>query len=57
MPVRDKLKVSVIVVALTALLTLWQGSPVRADFAIVVAAFSGIALLVLWLFPESGVRE
>jgi hypothetical protein len=57
MPARHKFSVSVLVVLLTAALVLWQGSPLRPDLANVVIAFAGISLLVLWLFPETGVRE
>jgi hypothetical protein len=57
MPVRHKFTVSAAVVGVTAVLTLWQGSPVRPDFSNIVIAFSIISLLILWLFPESGIRE
>jgi hypothetical protein len=57
MPARHKFAVSVLVILLTAVLVLWQGSPLRPDLANVVIGFAAVSLLVLWLFPESGVRE
>jgi hypothetical protein len=57
MPARHKFSVSVLAVLLTAVLVLWPGSPLRPDLAAVVIGFAGVSLLVLWLFPETGVRE
>jgi hypothetical protein len=57
MPARHKFAVSIAAVLLTALLVLWQGSPLRPDLANFLIGFAVVSLLVLWLFPETGVRE
>lgn len=57
MPARDKFWISVLAAVLTGFLVLWPGTPIRSDLTSVVVVFAAVSLLVLWLFPESGVRE
>jgi hypothetical protein len=57
MPARHKFAVSVVAVILTAVLVFWQGSPLRPDLANFLIGFAVVSLLVLWFFPETGVRE
>ncbi|MBI3435850.1 MAG: hypothetical protein HY056_12350 [Proteobacteria bacterium] len=57
MPRIHKAFVTAIVILVTGVLALWQGSPIRADFVAVMIGFALASIVVLWVFPETSVRK
>jgi len=43
-----------VIVLLAAGLSLWSGSPIRADQVWVVLTISAVAIAVIWTFPKAG---
>ena len=43
-----------VIVALAAIVSLWSGSPVRADQVWLVLAIAAGTVTVIWTFPKAG---
>jgi len=54
MPNDVKAVLSVLVLAVAAVLAYWSGSPVRADFSTFVVVTAFFMVVAMWIFPEAG---
>jgi membrane protein YdbS with pleckstrin-like domain len=57
MPNDVKAVVSLVVLAVAALLAYWSGSPIRPDFSTFVMVTAVFMVVAMWIFPEAGVKK
>jgi hypothetical protein len=57
MPNDVKTAVSIVVLAVGALLAYWSGSPVRHDYANAVMGTAAFMVVAMWIFPEAGGKK
>jgi hypothetical protein len=49
-----KISLTAVIALLAAILSLWSGSPVRADQIWLVVAIAAGMVVVMWTFPKAG---
>jgi hypothetical protein len=57
MPNDVKAVLSIITLAVAAILAYWSGSPVRPEFSTFVMVTAVFMVGAMWLFPEAGVKR
>lgn len=57
MPNDVKAAVSVLVLIIAAVLSFWNGSPVRSEFSTFVMVTAIFMIVAMWIFPEAGVKK
>jgi hypothetical protein len=57
MPNDVKAVLSVVALAVAAMLAYWSGSPVRPEFATFLMVTAVLMVAAMWVFPEAGVKK
>lgn len=57
MPNDVKTIVSLVVLAVGAVLAYWSGSPIKPGFATYIMITAAFMVVAMWMFPEAGVKK
>jgi hypothetical protein len=57
MPNDVKAILSVLTIAVAALLAYWSQSPIRPEFGTFVLITAAFMVVAMWVFPEAGVKK
>ncbi|HZP79551.1 MAG TPA: hypothetical protein VFB45_25685 [Pseudolabrys sp.] len=57
MPNDVKAIVSLLTLAIAAILAFWSGSPIRPGFSTFVIGTAVFMVVAMWIFPEAGVKK
>jgi hypothetical protein len=57
MPNDVKAVLSVVALAVAAILAYWSGSPVRSEFSTFLMVTAVLMVAAMWVFPEAGVKK
>jgi len=57
MPNDVKAMLSLVALAVAAVLAYWNGSPIRPDYANFVMGTAVFMVVAMWIFPEAGAKK
>lgn len=57
MPNDVKTIVSLVVLAVGAVLAYWSGSPIKPGFSNYIMITAAFMVVAMWMFPEAGVKK
>lgn len=57
MPNDVKTIVSLVVLAVGAVLAYWSGSPIKPGFSTYIMITAAFMVVAMWMFPEAGVKK